>query len=184
MVGKFFSMLFGGGLSAIQDTVEVFRPNAEAADQRSAEAQAVALKQFQGEFGQPGLINNIADAANRMGRPLITYAVLGLFTSAMVDPIWFSARMQGLALVPEQLWVMLGIVVTFFFGSREMSKFRSGAMAKEAARIMAATPIVVSNLKELDAMYPGVAEAATTEDDLAGNNRAVTDWKIKTEVKQ
>ena len=44
---------------------------------------------------------------------------IGLFVSAMIDPIWFASRMQGIALVPEPLWWLLGAIVSFYFGEGE-----------------------------------------------------------------
>ena len=41
---------------------------------------------------------------NRLPRPAMALGVLFLIGSAMVEPVWFSSRMQGLALVPEPLW--------------------------------------------------------------------------------
>jgi hypothetical protein len=175
------SFIFGNGKNVIKETVEVFRPNAEAADQRSANQAHEAMAQFSDEFGKPGVLNGLADGLNRLGRPVITYGVIGLFISAMYDPLWFAARMQGLVLVPDQLWLIFGAIVSFFFGSRELSKLRSSGMAKEAARIIAAVPDVVSNLKALTALSVGVADTGNdTATRIAvitpSDNRALEDW--------
>ena len=50
---------------------------------------------------------------------LSTFALLG---SAMFDPLWFAQRMQGLALVPEPLWWLMGTIVAFYFGGRFQAK--------------------------------------------------------------
>ena len=57
--------------------------------------------------------------------------------------------MQGLALVPEQLWWLLEVIVSFYFGARELHKIRSGGMAKEAARILQHTPLVAQSIQRL-----------------------------------
>jgi hypothetical protein len=62
------------------------------------------------------------DALNRVPRPAMALGTLGLFIAAMVDPVWFSERMQGLALVPEPLWWLLGAIVSFYFGARHQAK--------------------------------------------------------------
>ncbi|MCH2097449.1 MAG: holin family protein, partial [Pseudomonadales bacterium] len=139
----------------IAETVEVFKPNSEKDAQRSAEIRKQAMTQFSQEFGQPGIINALADGMNRMGRPVITYGVIALFCSAMWSPTWFAARMQGLTLVPEPLWIIFGAIVSFFFGAREFSKIRSASLAKEAARIADATPTVIRTVKELNSLAPG-----------------------------
>ncbi len=38
----------------------------------------------------------------------------------MVNPEDFATRMQGLAYVPDPLWWLLGAVVSFYFGAREL----------------------------------------------------------------
>lgn len=174
-ITQFFNFFFGGRRNVIAETAEVFIPNAENSAQRAADVRQQAMAQYAHEFGQPGLVNRIADGMNRMGRPLITYGVIGLFISAMYDPLWFAARMQGLALVPEPLWIIFGAIVSFFFGARELSKYRGTSMAKEAARIAAAVPQVVENIKALTALSPGVAKS---DGDLPDSgNQAVEDWK-------
>ena len=39
---------------------------------------------------------------------------------AMTDPAGFSTRMQGLDTVPDPLWWLLGAIVSFYFGAREL----------------------------------------------------------------
>ena len=82
-----------------------------------------------------------------------------MFVAAMVDPLWFSQRMQGIALVPEPMWWLLGVIVSFYFGARHQMKNQE--FQKDIAGTMAAVPQVVKNIKalrELDAASPGVAD--------------------------
>lgn len=53
LIGNLLGIVFGGGRNAIRETVEVFRPNAEAAAVRDAAKSAAALSQFAAEFVQP-----------------------------------------------------------------------------------------------------------------------------------
>ena len=75
-----------------------------------------------------------------MLRPAFALATIALFVSAMFDPLWFAERMQGLARVPEQVWWLLGVDVSFYFSAKELHKIRYGAMAQEAARILQHPP--------------------------------------------
>ena len=52
-------------------------------------------------------------------------------------------------LVPEQLWWLLGVIVSFYFDARELHKIRSGGMAKETARILQHTPLVAQSIQRL-----------------------------------
>ncbi|MCR9108745.1 holin family protein [Marivita sp. XM-24bin2] len=124
LIEHLFSLVFGSGRNVVRDTVEVFRPNAEAQAQRDQDRHAAALRQFAAEFYAPkrSLFDRIMDALNRVPRPAMALGTLGLFIAAMIDPVWFSARMAGIALVPEPLWWLLGAIVSFYFGARHQAK--------------------------------------------------------------
>ncbi|HSG54793.1 MAG TPA: holin family protein, partial [Paracoccaceae bacterium] len=76
------------------------------------------------EFSAPskGGFDRFMDGLNRVPRPALALGTLGLFVSAMVAPLWFAQRMQGIALVPEPLWWLLGVIVSFYFGARHQVK--------------------------------------------------------------
>ena len=88
----------------------------------------------------------------------------------MVEPIWFSQRMQGIALVPEPLWWLMGAIVSFYFGARHQTKsqeFQTGLAAT-----LARAPQVAANIRELSALL----EAPEERDD---PNRALSDWRAQ-----
>jgi len=184
LIEGLFGWLFGGGLKDVRETVETFRPNAEAEARRTAEYRAAALDQFGVEFRQQrGLFDRMIDGLNRLPRPAMALGVLFLIGSAMVDPVWFASRMQGLALVPEPLWWLLGAIVSFYFGARHQVKAQ--AFQASLAETLARTPQVVRNIEAIRALRadsPGVADVGD-EAEVAlgvigvGENRAVTDWK-------
>ncbi len=123
MIERMFTLIFGGG-NVIKETAEVFRENAEAGATREFQLSKAALAQFAAEFAVPrrGLFDRFMDAVNRLPRPALAMGTLGLFVTAMVNPIWFAERMQGIALVPEPLWWLLGAIVSFYFGARHQTK--------------------------------------------------------------
>ncbi|MFB9149540.1 holin family protein [Roseovarius ramblicola] len=178
--------VFGGGRNVIAETAEVFRPNAEAADQRAADAQGAALRQMAAEFGSvQGPWGRFVDGLNRLPRPAMAFGCIFLFGSAMHDPVWFAERMQGLALVPEPLWALMGAIVAFYFGARELHKFRGSSMQKEAARIIAQAPDVARNVARLRALRhdsPGAADPGPDADAALRatrevGNPAIEDWR-------
>ena len=65
------------------------------------------------------------DALSRLPRPAAALGALLLFGFATLDPEGFEARMQALAAMPDELWWILGGVLTFYFGAREAHYFRS-----------------------------------------------------------
>ncbi|NOX40508.1 MAG: carboxylesterase, partial [Alphaproteobacteria bacterium] len=184
MIGSILGVLFGGGRNVVQQTAEVFRPNAEREAQRGADYQSAALQQFGAEFYQRrGLFDRIIDGLNRLPRPAMALGVLFLLGSAMTDPVWFASRMQGLTLVPDPLWWLLGAVVSFYFGSRYQAKGQD--FQKSLAATMARVPQVISNIKKLRSMRfdsPGVADTGTDAEVAISavvpeSNQAVEDWK-------
>ncbi len=162
MIERMFQLMFGGGGNMVRDTVEVFRENAEAGSQRGAQVQMQAMREYGQEFAIPrqGWFDRFMDGVNRLPRPALALGALGLFVAAMIDPLWFSQRMQGIALVPEPMWWLLGVIVSFYFGARHQVK--SQKFQREIVGTMAHVPQVMRNikaLKELRAESVGVADS-------------------------
>jgi len=124
LIGRVVDVAFGGERNVVRDTVEMFRENAEAGAARGAAVQGQAMAQYGQEFAAPakGGFDRFMDGLNRLPRPALALGTLGLFISAMVAPLWFAQRMQGIALVPEPLWWLLGVIVSFYFGARHQVK--------------------------------------------------------------
>ncbi len=165
LIEKLFMVVFGGQNNVVRETVEVFRENAEAGAQRNAGVQGQAMVQFGNEFLVPrrGFFDRFMDGLNRLPRPALALGTLGLFISAMVSPLWFSERMQGIALVPEPLWWLLGVIVSFYFGARHQVK--SQDFQREIVETVTRVPQVLSNIESIREMgAKGVAVADTAGD--------------------
>jgi hypothetical protein len=188
MIGDFLGMLLGGGRNAIRETVEVFRPNAEADAQRAAAQGAAALQQFAAEFGleRRGWFDRFIDGLNRLPRPMLALGTLGLFVTAMVDPVWFAARMTGVALVPEPLWWLMGAIVSFYFGARHQAKTHE--LQRSLAETLARTPEVARQIEAFGRMRAAEEDdepAVETEPDVAvpgqpsgpSGNAALDEWR-------
>ncbi|WP_298256188.1 holin family protein [uncultured Litoreibacter sp.] len=124
-MGLISRVLTGGvkeAADAAVDVAEVFRPNATRQMELNHDAYTAALTQHGAEFqyAKEGVFDQVLNGFNRLPRPLLALGTLGLFVFAMVDPIAFSERMQGLTYVPEPLWWLLGAIVSFYFGAREL----------------------------------------------------------------
>ena len=160
MIEMALSMLFGGGRNVLKETVEVFRENAEGAAERQSSYRTAALGQFAAEFAVPrkGGFDRFMDALNRVPRPAMALGTMALFVSAMVDPIWFASRMQGIALVPQPLWWLLGAIVSFYFGARYQVKGQEFQRSIAQTVLLAAD--VTSNIKALRDIEPGHAGQA------------------------
>lgn len=169
----------GGLAGGVKSVAEVFVPNAEAADARAAEIQAAALAQLGAEFSRPrsGIFDKLIDGLNRIPRPAMALGVLALFVSAMVDPIWFASRMNGLALVPEPLWWLLGAIVSFYFGARHQAKAQD--FQRSVAHSVTMTPAVVQNMRvfrDMRADSPDVAAGTEADVPEVSENAAISDF--------
>ena len=139
--GTDFGLIFGGGRNVIRDTAEVFRENAEhgAARQARFKGRRCSNMAASSRCRRQGGFDRFMDGVNRVPRPALALGTMGLFVSAMVNPLWFAERMQGIALVPEPLWWLLGAIVSFYFGARHQVKSQQfqreivGTMAHVAA---------------------------------------------------
>ena len=113
------------------------------------------------EFAHPrhGKFDRFMDGLNRLPRPMLALGTLGLFVTAMINPLWFAERMQGIALVPEPLWWLLGVIVSFYFGARQQVK--SQEFQRAIVGTITRVPQVVENietLRKLRADTPRVAD--------------------------
>ncbi|MEE4348498.1 MAG: holin family protein [Paracoccaceae bacterium] len=184
LIDTILGAVFGGGRNVLRETAEVFRENAEEGATRDMALRQAALAQFGAEFtlARQGWFDRLVDAANRLPRPLMALGTLGLFISAMVDPVWFASRMQGIALVPEPLWWLLGAIVSFYFGARHQAKGQEFQV--RVAQSMAQVPQVVNNIKALRALEAGSGNAPDApypapenpEPATEAPNRALDDW--------
>ncbi|WP_323767255.1 holin family protein [Marinovum sp.] len=173
LIERALSLIFGHR-NALAETVEVFRENAEKGAAREVTLQAATLAQFGQEFRvtRRGWFDRLMDAVNRLPRPAMALGTLGLFVAAMTDPVWFAGRMQGIALVPEPLWWLLGAIVSFYFGARHQAKGQD--FQRELAQTVSRVPQVVDTLRRLEEM-----ETTDAPETLRGtaDNPALEAWR-------
>ncbi|WP_116131492.1 holin family protein [Tropicimonas sp. IMCC34043] len=192
VIGQIVSTLFGPGRNAVVEAVEVFRENTEKGAERDHARAAAALTQFSAEFAgsRPSAFDRLIDGLNRIPRPAMALGTLALFVAAMVDPIWFASRMQGIALVPEPMWWLLGAIVGFYFGARHQAKGQE--FQRSIATTLARAGEVTEGIAALQALESGsggrpdaaaVAEAdgtsrsARPEAPGIGDNPALVEWR-------
>lgn len=193
IVTQLGSLLFGGGNNRLTETIEVFRPNAEASEARFHEMDTAALEQLSAEFARKprGVFDAFVDGLNRLPRPVTVLVLLFLIGLPVFDPIWATEIYTALALVPEPIWVLSGVMFSFYFGGRMQIKDLDFTRSMAAAA--AALPSTLHSIKavrELDEHSPGVADTGTdAEAELASvggsevdadgddDNPAIRAWK-------
>jgi hypothetical protein len=155
---------------AVGGVAEVFAGNRAARETAEAAALSGAMTQYGAEFASvgSGWFDRFVNGLNRLPRPMLALGTLALFVYAMVEPAGFSTRMQGLSLVPEPLWWLLGAVVGFYFGARELHHRRERTVARPATTAPATVaPAPVAG------PLPRTAAPAVDPD----RNAAVEEWR-------
>jgi hypothetical protein len=146
MIGR----ILGVGRAA-GGVAEVLLGNRAEREAMAGRLATAAVEQFGAEFARAGnsRFDGFVNGLNRLPRPLLALSTLGLFGYAMAEPAGFGTRMQSLALVPEPLWWLLGAIVSFYFGARELHHQRirplpglvpAAAGAPEPTAVLAAVP--------------------------------------------
>ncbi len=127
---------------AIEGVSEVFVPNRSKSEAYQFQRAQASLQQLSAEFALApnGTFDSFVNGLNRLPRPTLALGTVGLLVYAMADPAGFTLRMQGLNTVPQPLWWLLGAIVSFYFGAREMHYKREDKKPLLAQR-NPATPI-------------------------------------------
>lgn len=181
LIEKGFDVLFGGQRNLIRETAGIFLEPADEGAERDAAIREVALDQYRQEFSQTreSRFDRFMNGVNRLPRPMLALGTLALFVSAMVAPLWFAERMQGIALVPEPLWWLMGAIISFYFGARHQVKGQ--AFQASVVHNLALAPLVAENVKALKNLRAGqeLGEGETGSALLAKGdlNRALEDWR-------
>lgn len=112
---------------AVGELAEVFAGNRAEREAAEAAMGQAAVSQYEAEFQQApqGWFDSFMNGLNRLPRPLLVVGTFGLFAYSMISPEEFARRMESLALVPEPLWWLLGAIVSFYFGARELHYTRN-----------------------------------------------------------
>lgn len=186
LIGRIFGLVFGDGRNVVVETAQMFRENAENAAVRESAVKQSAMRQFSNEFthSKSNWFDRVMDALNRLPRPLLAYGTIGLFVSAMVDPIWFASRMTGIALVPDPLWWLMGAIVSFYFGARHQA--HSQDFQRSIARTLAYVPEVIENVTALEDLRHNSMGASKTGTDVGlaeaalvpTGNPALDAWRL------
>lgn len=171
---KLLKLLFGGGANVLRDTVEVFRPNAEASASRAFDLDSATLAQLSSEFHQRQnrtWFDALVDGLNRLPRPVMVITVFGLLIWTAIDPIRMAEVFTAWAIIPVGLWTIIGVIVSFFFGGR--AQIKSHDFQREFAATLAAAPQVVENLQAIQGLRDEDAETPQA------SNPALHDWRVE-----
>ena len=161
--------------STVGGVAEVFVGNRAEREAAAAAGFAATVGQYGAEFASVGQgpFDRFVNALNRLPRPMLAVGTFGLFAYAMAEPHGFSVRMEGLNLVPEPLWWLLGAIVSFYFGARELHHQRLRTAVSATRAVLAATP---ADEAPVTAPAPLASLAAARVVD-PEENAAVEEWR-------
>lgn len=184
--------IWGGGAGQVGDAIErvggVFKPNAEASAVRAHGYDSAALAQYAAEFhprNNRTWFDSFVDGLNRLARPIITVAILGVIPAVMIWPESAAISLAALALLPAGYWALVSIIIGFYYGGRMQIKAHD--FEKSVAQAVERAPEVIENITRLRHHFsPGAAADDDPElaVEIAGElpstgNGAVTDWRKK-----
>ncbi len=109
LIERLAGLLFGGGRTRLDELGALLAQRI--ADEGGAETLGL-------DGRRRAAFDRMMDGLNRLPRPLMALGTLALMVAAVIDPVWFSARMEALAQMPEAAWWLIGGVVSLYFGGR------------------------------------------------------------------
>lgn len=121
----------------------------------------------------PGF-RSFLDSLNNLPGPIVVVSTTVMIGFAMVNPDAFAARMNGLNQVPEPLWWLMGGLVSFYFGAREIRQARLRALIEALAAAVLPTSVAGGEPappRDLASATNGVPVPDTFAD-----NAALRDW--------
>lgn len=150
MLGRLLSFVVGGGAKAVSDAITPFTGNKVQVEDHRHDENLGRLSQFTAEFTDRQnrtWWDSLIDGLNRLPRPTMALGVIALFVWASVDPVRFAASAQAWALIPDEMWLVLGAIITFFFGDRTLLGMRRGkGPSVEQVRAVLDTRRTIDNL--------------------------------------
>jgi Holin of 3TMs, for gene-transfer release len=169
---------------AVGGVAEVLVGNQALRDRLAGQLAASAVDQFGAEFARASAsrFDGFVNGLNRLPRPLLALSTIGLFSYAMAEPAGFGTRMQSLALVPEPLWWLLGAIVSFYFGARELHHQRTRSILNltagaAAAPVAGEVGVVVPDDEPASVTQPVATLAAIPASIDPDHNAAVEEWR-------
>lgn len=115
------------------------------------------------------------DSLNSLPGPIVVVTTTVMIGFAMLSPEAFAARMNGLNQVPEPLWWLMGGLVSFYFGAREIRQARLRSLIEALAAAVLPGTVPGGEPAPAPEPAPGLAVGTARPDSFA-DNAALRDW--------
>lgn len=159
--------------------VEAIAGNRAARDAAGHETDMATHAQFAAEFRQiKGRTwwDSLIDGLNRLPRPVIVGMVIAYFMTAWADPIEFQIINTSLGAVPENMWLIAGVIIAFYFTVREIQKGRETKRMALTAEAFDEQQRRISELRAQQHVESGAYDADMADDDTPLSNASIEEW--------
>jgi len=165
------TLLGQGLLREVGGLARILIGDREARDAAIAQEQHSASAELAAEFSRPAgntVWHGFVDGLNRLPRPFVAFAVIGLLIYAPLDPIGFTLVMQAYAVVPEWLALLFAQIILLYFGGRMLDKWSGRLKPVDPEEIVA----MAEGLRRLQSVRTAEPVAAAKASD---DSRPATD---------
>ena len=105
-----------GGVGSLWETVFGSKQDRDTAN---AKINTSIHSQYASEFGNNrNIFDSVIDGLNRFPRPTFAFGIIYIFVMCWRDPDQFAKGASNLDLIPMEMWGILSIILTFYFGDR------------------------------------------------------------------
>ena len=181
MLRNLLSFIPGIGplLSAGTGIIDAVAGNRRERDTQSHQTDMAVQQQFAMEFRRlerRTWFDSLIDGFNRLPRPVIVLLIIGYFLAAWRDPEEFQIINTALDAVPERMWVIAVVIVTFYFGARELAKFRDQKRMALSAAAFAEQQRRIERLRQTQHVTAGAYASEMTDEATPLSNRSIAEW--------
>ena len=150
MLGKLGKFLGGGVAKPIRDIAGTFIAPRDVRAMNENEYKLEVLRQFIIESQREPTTwwTAFTQGLNQLPRPILALGTIGLIGIAVFDPGRATGAYGALTNVPQELWALLGIIVSFYMGGRLQIKALSAKQASQRLENMERTANLIMDMNE------------------------------------
>ena len=181
MLRSLLSFIPGIGplLSASTGIIDAVSGNRRARDTQDHNTDMAVQAQFAAEFRRierRTWFDSLIDGFNRLPRPVIVAMIIGYFLAAWRDPEEFQIINLALDAVPERMWIIAGVIVTFYFGARELAKLRDQRRMALSTEAFSEQQRRIDMLRQTQHVTSGTYLSEMADNSTPLTNRSIAEW--------
>lgn len=166
-------------LAAGTGIIDAVAGNRRERDTHARLTDTAVQQQFAAEFRRLDRriwFDSLIDGLNRLPRPVIVVMIIGYFLASCRDPEEFQIINLSLDAVPERMWLIAGVIVTFYFGARELQKSRDQKSMALSAEAFAEQQRRINTLRQTKHVASGIYSNEMADEAAPLSNRSIAEW--------